>query len=238
MGLGRNGGLAGDTKGLQRFRTGATIGISGAVAGLALPVALNLFAAYDPSGTLTSGATLIELTTIFLLAGAILLAISLIFYRSGFAAFRKLDRWFLTASVLCVIGSIGLLLVVLSAAFALASTPTLAQCIRGAPSHALSCLRAIQPLTAYSVLVGFWLAWLGGLGVVVGVELGGRRFREVRLIGAGVAYALLLLVLIDPFLALLFPIGGWQYPLLLGPILALVAPALVSAGSRRLLSGG
>ncbi|MHB8352225.1 MAG: hypothetical protein ACYDFT_06030, partial [Thermoplasmata archaeon] len=43
----------------------------------------------------------------------------------------------------------------------------------------------------------------------------------------------LLLVLIDPFVGLLFPVGGWQYPLLTIPILAVAAPLLVYAGCRR-----
>ena len=57
----------------------------------------------------------------------------------------------------------------------------------------------------------------------------------MRLLGGGATYALLLLVLIAPFVALLLPIGGWQYPLLTVPLLALLAPAFVYAGSHRLL---
>jgi hypothetical protein len=50
--------------------------------------------------------------------------------------------------------------------------------------------------------------------------------------GEGATYALLLLVLIDPFIALLFAVGGWQYRLLTVPILALLAPTLVCLGTR------
>jgi len=225
----------GEPKGLRRFETGAVFGLAGGVAGLVLPITLNLLAFYDPVGIVTFGTTLVELTTIFVLAGVILLAVSLIYYRFGFGALRKFDRWFLGASILCNIGSIGLLIILIPMALALYSTPSMVQCIRGAPSHALSCLGTIQPLFAYAVIVGFWLAWLGGLGIVVGLGLGGRRYREVRLFGGGATYALLLLVLIAPFVALLFPIGGWQYPLLTVPLLALLAPGLVYAGSHRVL---
>ena len=224
-----------EPKGLRRFETGAVFGLAGGVAGLVLPITLNLLAFYDPVGVFTFGTTLVELTTIFVLTGAFLLAISLIYYRFGFSALRKFDRWFLGASILCNIGSIGLLLIIIPMALALYSTPAMVQCIRGAPSHALSCLGTIQPLFAYAVILGFWLPWLGGLGIVVGLELGGRRYREARLFGGGAAYALLLLVLIAPFVALLFPVGGWQYPLLTVPLLALLAPTLVYAGSHRLL---
>ncbi len=224
-----------EPKGLRRFETGAIFGLAGGVAGLVLPVTVNLLAFYDPVGIFTFGTTLVELTTICVLAGAILLAFSLILYRLGFGALRKFDRWFLVASLLCNIGSIGLLVIVTPMVLALYSTPSLVECIRGAPSRSLTCLATVQPLFAYAVVVGFWLAWLGGLGIVVGLELGGRRYREVSLMSGGVAYALLLLVLIAPFVALLFPIGGWQYPLLTVPLLGLLAPALVYTGSHRLL---
>jgi len=228
-------GTEDEPRGLRRFETGALFGLAGGMAGLVLPITVNLFAFYYPVGIFTFGTTLVALTTIFVLAGAILLAISLILYRLGFGALRRFDRWFFGASILCNIGSIGLLLIIIPMALALYSTPSMVQCLRGAPSHTLSCLGTIQPLFADAVILGFWLAWLGGLGIVVGLELGGRRYREPRLFGGGSAYALLLLVLIAPFVALLFPIGGWQYPLLTVPLLALLAPALVYAGSHRLL---
>lgn len=225
------------SEGVRWFRVGAVLGLAGGVFGLLLPISVNLIAFYTAVGFLTVNATLIGLTSIFVLLGAILLAVSFTFYRFGFGALRKFDRWFLTASILCNIGSVGLLLILLGAALALVSSPSLVQCIQGAPSSALTCVQTIQPLTAYSVVLGFWLAWVGGLGIVVGLVLGGRRHREMRLVAGGATYAVLLLVLIDPFVAVLFPIGGWQYPLLTVPVLAVVAPALVLVGSHRTLGG-
>jgi hypothetical protein len=223
-----------DPKGLRHFGTGAIFGIAGGVVGLVLPVSVNLLVLYAAVGILSFDTTLIALTGILVLAGAVLLAISLILYRLGFSALRKFDRRFLVASVLCNIGTVGLVLIVASAAIALVSTPALAACVRNSPAHALSCLGSVQPLTTYSVIVGFWLAWLGGLGIVVGLVWSGRRYRDARLVAGGAVYALLLLVLIDPFVALLLPIGGWQYPLLTIPVLALAAPACVFSGSRRI----
>jgi len=46
-------------------------------------------------------------------------------------------------------------------------------------------------------------------------------------------YAILLLALVGPFLGLIYPVPGAQYLLLLTPLLALVAPALAYAGTRR-----
>jgi hypothetical protein len=219
-------------RGLRRFKVGALFGLAGGLVGLVLPVTLNLLVFYPVFGLLTFDTMLIAFTGVFVLVGALLLAISLIFYRLGFTALRRFDRWFLTASVLCNIGSIGLVLIIASAAVALVSSPSLAACVQNAPTRALTCMQSIQPLTTWSVIAGFWLAWLGGLGIVIGLVLGGRRYRDGKLVTGGALYAVLLLVLIDPFVALLFPIGGWQYPLLTVPILALLAPVYVYVGSR------
>jgi hypothetical protein len=229
---------ADERTGLQRFETGAAVGLIGGVVGLVLPVSVNLLAFYNFIGLPTAGTTLIDFTSAFVIAGALLFALSLIIYRFGFTALRKEDPWFYTASVLSMVGTVGLLLIVIAAGLALRSSPSLVQCIQGTPSLTMTCLQAVQPLTAYSVVVGFWLAWVGGLGIVVGLGMGGRRYRIIRLGAGSVAYAILLLVLIDPFVALLFPIGGWQYPLLTLPILALGAPLLVYLGCHRVLSGG
>jgi NADH:ubiquinone oxidoreductase subunit 6 (subunit J) len=238
MGVAPGSSVEDRSEGLRRFQTGAAFGLAGGVIGLLLPITVNLYAFYGAPGILTFDATLIGFTSVLILVGAILLAVSFLIYRFGFGALRKFDRWFLVASILCTIGTVGLLLVLLSVTLALIYTPSLVACIQGAPSHTLTCLKTIEPLTAYSVVVGFWLAWLGGLGIVVGLVLGGRRHQEMELVAGGAVYALLLLVLIDPFVALLFPIGGWQYPLLTVPILAVLAPALVLAGSHHRLGHG
>jgi hypothetical protein len=224
-----------ERKGLRRFSAGAAVGLVGGGVGLVLPVSVYLLVFYQAIGLPRAGTTLIQFTTVFVLGGALLFALSLVLYRFGFMALQKEDSWFYAASVLCLVGTIGLLLIVIAAGLALESTPSLMQCIQGTPTLALTCLQAVQPLTAYSVVVGFWLAWFGALGIVVGLGLGGRRYRGVRIGAGSAAYAVLLLVLIDPFVALLFPISGWQYPLLTVPILALVAPLLVYLGCRRVL---
>jgi hypothetical protein len=224
-----------ELRGLHRFRLGAVVGMLGGLVGLVLPISVNLLAVYRAVGVPSANATLVHFTSALVIGGTVLIALSLLVYRNGFAALRKADPRFYTASVLCIIGSVGLLLLGIGAAVALESSPSLAQCLRTTPNLALTCLQAAPPLTAYSVVVGFWMAWLGGLGIVVGLAMGGRRFRVIRIGAGSVAYAVLLLVLIDPFVAVLFPINGWQYPLLTLPVLALVAPLLVYLGCHRLL---
>jgi len=229
---------ADETQGLRRFQTGAAFGLAGGVVGLVLPVSIILLAYYDTSGTIAFNATLLGFTSLLVLVGTLLLAISLIYYRFGFGSLRRWDPWFLVPTILCNIGSIGFFLLIAAVAFALPSTPSLVQCIQNSPTSTLTCLQAIQPLTAYSVVAGFWLAWIGGVGIVLGLELGGRRYQDPHLVVGGAAYAVLLLVLVAPFIALLFPVGGWQYPLVTLPLVALIAPAYVYVGSYRAVRNG
>ncbi|MGC2288714.1 MAG: hypothetical protein WA688_02505, partial [Thermoplasmata archaeon] len=90
-----------------------------------------------------------------------------------------------------------------------------------------------QPLGADTGLVGFWLGWLGGLGIVVGLSLAGRRYRNSPVSGGAALYAILLLVLIGPFVGLLTPLPGIDYLLLVAPLFIVLAPGLVLGGARR-----
>lgn len=221
----------GEARELRHFRNGAVFGLVGGVIGLVLPISWDLLGIYSAVGLAGVDPALVSFTSLFALVGALFLAVSLIFYQWAFRALRKYDRSFLAASFLCLVGTAGFLLLIVSLGITLATSPSVVQCVQATPSLAYTCLDAAPPLTVYSVISAFWLAWCGGLGIVIGLELCGRRYREPRLVGGGVAYALLLLVLIDPFVAFFFPVGGWQYPVLTVPVLALVAPALVFGSS-------
>jgi NADH:ubiquinone oxidoreductase subunit 6 (subunit J) len=222
-----------DVKGARRIATGASLGIVAAAITLVLPLALLWIALYGPGHILTLNATLVEAISVLILAGAILFLLSLFLYRLGFAALRAVDPRFTAASILCVVGSIGFLLLLVAVAVVLGSTTSLLNCIGGQPSHALSCLRSGQPLGAYTGLLGFWLGWLGGVGLVLGLASAGRRFARGALYGGSIIYSLLLLVLVGPFLALVYPVPGAGLFLLALPVLALLAPALALAGARR-----
>ncbi|MCI4335493.1 MAG: hypothetical protein L3K04_07715 [Thermoplasmata archaeon] len=225
-----------DLSGLRRLAIGGGLGVAGGLLGIALPLGLLLVAAYGPSGLFAWSTTLVLATSILLLAGGFLLLLSLFAYRRAFVAIRKVDRRFVSASVLCLVGTLGFLLLVISAATLLGSTSSLLSCLHGQPTHALTCVRAQSPLGAYTGLAGFWLGWLGGVGIVLGLGLAGRRFRRRALGGASVLYALLLLALLGPFIALLYPVPGVEFVLLVAPILVLLAPALAYSGSRALPS--
>ena len=207
-----------DQTGAFRLATGAALGLAAALLGIVIPVLLVLIASYDPGGFVAlNQAGFLEATGLFILAGALLFIFCFLIYRNGFAHLRKVDRRFTIASVLCLVGSLGFLLILVAAVVIVGSSASLLTCINGQPSHALSCLRSGQPLGAYTGLIGFWLGWLGGVGIVLGLSAGSSRFHN-REVGLGAAfYALLLLVLIGPFVALVVTFPGVQYILFAVP---------------------
>lgn len=224
-----------DSTGLGRLGTGAGVGLAGGIVGVVLPIVFLWLAAHNPGGFFTDDTTLVDTTGFFVLAGAILLLISLFMYRRGFAALRKADGRFTAASILCIIGSIGFLLLLIAAAVLVGTSSSLISCLHESPSHALSCVESGQPFGAYTALIGFWLGWLGGLGIVLGLAIAGGRFHVGAVSGGAALYALLLVVLIGPFLNLLVSIPGVDYLLLIAPVFIVLAPGLVLGGTRRAL---
>jgi hypothetical protein len=222
-------------QGLRHIETGSWVGLGAGTAALALPVAVVLLATYRPETPFLRGAQLIDVTAVFALIGAILFAVSLYVYQIGFSALRPFDRRFWAASILSLCGTAGAILVIVTIALALYSSSAIADCIQGAPTQALVCLHTAAPIASYSGAVGFWLVWLGGLGIVVGVGLAGTRYREPWLFGGATLYGFLLLGLLAPAVGLLFPLGSLTYPILAAPVFGLVAPALIFEGSNRAL---
>ena len=222
-----------EQQGLFRVATGAGVGLVAALLAVVIPIAFLLIAAYAPGGFFSLHQTgFIEASALLVLAGAILFVISLFLYRRGFAHLRKVDPRFVAASVLCIIGTLGFLLILIAAIVIVGSANSLLSCINGQPTHALSCLRSGEPLGAYTGLVGFWLGWLGGVGIVLGLSAGSSRFKT-RSMGLGAAlYGVLLLALVGPFISLVFSFNGVEYLLLLIPILSVLAPLTVLRGSR------
>jgi hypothetical protein len=219
--------------GLHRLATGAGLGLAAGLVGVVLPLSFFLLATYNPGGFFTFGALLIETTSILLIAGSILFLLSLFVYRRGFLALRHSDPRFNAPAVLCIVGSVGFLLILLMALLLFGTSSSLVQCLHGQPSHALSCFRANQPLGAYTGLIGFGLGWIGGLGIVLGLVRAGSRFHAGGVTGGAALYGLLLLVLVGPLLRLLLVVPDIQYLALVAPVLAVMAPGVVYGAIRR-----
>ncbi len=222
-----------DQKGVGRLGIAAGLGFAGALCAIVIPLAFLFLVAEHPGGYFTFSSTLVQSTSILVLVGALLLLLSLFFYRRSFSALRKVDRRFVAASVLCIIGSLGFLLLLVTAAIVIGDSASLLACAHGKPTHALSCLESGQPFGAITGTIGFVLGWLGGLGIVLGLFLAGSRFHAGALSGSAVFYTLLLLILLAPFVGLLVTIPDLGYLILLAPVFAILAPALALAGSNR-----
>jgi hypothetical protein len=226
-----------DQAGLYRVALGAGIGLAAAVLLIVVPVIFFLIAAYDAGGFLSlHQAAFLDSTGLLLIVGALLFLISFFVYRRGFSHLRKVDSRFTVASVLCLIGSIGFLLILIAAVVIIGSSSSLLSCLNGHPSHALSCMESGEPLGAYTGLIGFWLGWLGGVGIVLGLSAASSRFKT-RSIGLGAMfYGILLLALIGPFVALVVAFPGSEFVLLLVPVMSLLAPYFVFHGARPIVT--
>ncbi|MFZ0700122.1 MAG: hypothetical protein WAN74_08055 [Thermoplasmata archaeon] len=222
-----------EEKGLHRFRIGAWAGLIGVVLAIVLPLALLWLAAHGPAGVFTLDSTLLQYTNWLVIAGALLFLLSLMMYRWGFSALRKADSRFNVAIALCWIGSIGFILVVVIASYFQGSLGSISACIHGQPTSILSCLNKLSPLGAATAAIGFWLGWIGSLGVVIGLVLGGGRISSVLLTVGGVLYTLLLVVLVLPFASQLTHIPGLEYIVVLAPLFGILAPIFVLGGAHR-----
>jgi hypothetical protein len=222
-----------EAKGASDLRQGGLIGLGGAGAAVVVPLVLLWLATGHAGGFLGFTPGLVSFTGLLVVAGAALLLVSVFLYRRGFSHLRHVDRRFRAASALCLLGSVGLIALLAAGAIVAADPSQTGHCIESAPSHAVDCLRAVQPYGAYLGLAGFWLAWAGALGLVVGFALAGTRFDRPELSVAAVLYAALLGVLVGPAAELLTPVPGARYLLLTAPALAVLAPLLVVAAGRR-----
>lgn len=222
-----------DQKGAGRLGIGAGLGFAGAVAAIVVPLVFLYVSAEYPGGFFRLNSMMVEVSSVLVLAGAILLLLSLFFYRRSFAALRKVDPRFYVASVLCILGSVGFLLLLVAAVVVAGNTSSLLSCVAGHPSHALSCLESGQPLGAVTAIVGFLLGWIGGLGIMIGLFVAGNRFRSGALTGGAALYGLLLLLLLVPLASLFVAVPGVAYLVILSPVFALLGPGLALAGSVR-----
>ncbi len=219
-----------DQKGATRLGSGAWLGLLAAVIAVVVP-SLALFAsAYAPSGFFSFAPSLLQVSGALVLVGAVFYILSLFLYRRAFATLRRLDPEFSLASFLCLLGSVGFVLILAAAAVLTGTASSLLGCIHGSPTHALSCLESNQPFGAYTALIGFVLAWVGGFGIVYGLWLAGGRYDDRTLDLGSLVYLLFLLLVLVPFFEIAFPFPGGEFLLVLVPVLSVAAPGFVLLG--------
>jgi hypothetical protein len=218
-------------KGAFRLGMGAWLGLLAALIAIVLPSLVLFAGAYNPGGFFSFAPGLVQLSGVLVLVGAVLYILSLLLYRRAFSALRRVDPEFSLASFLCLLGSVGFVLLLVAAAVLTGTASTLLGCVHGQPTHALSCLESNQPLGAYTAIAGFVLAWLGGFGIVYGLWRAGSHFSDRALDLGAVVYLLFLFLVLVPFLEIAFPFPGGQFLLVIVPVLSLAAPGFVLLGS-------
>ncbi len=218
-------------RGARWLYAGGVFGGVGGLIGLALPLAFVYLAKYNPGGFFVIAPSLIRFTGLFVLAGSVLVLASFFCYRWAYSVLRQAHRGYWGASLLCLVGSSGLVLIAVAAAFATGGAVALEACVRGSYSNALSCVESASPVGAYAGLLGFWLGWIGAIGIAVGLFLASGSFRSPAYGAAGVLYALLLAVLVGPLVGLVHAVPYATYLLAAAPVLAILAPVFV-AGAR------
>ena len=223
---------AAEVRGADRLGAGAALGLVAGIVAVAVPLLALYLAAYAPEVRLTLAAPLWQAEGVLVLIGSVLFVVSLLLYRRGFVALRRVEGEFALASVLCLVGSAGFLLLLVATLAVLGHTSEIVACVQGQPTHALSCLGSAEPFGAYTGVVGFVLGWVGGVGLVVGLLFAGHRFREPAVRAGAFAYLGLLVVVLAPTIALARPYAGVGLLLLAIPVLTVAAPLMVLAGIR------
>ncbi|MGI0054562.1 MAG: hypothetical protein ACREBZ_02430 [Thermoplasmata archaeon] len=213
--------------GIRHFRIGGILGVIAGCVAIGLPVLLFGLARYAPGGYFSVATSFVQSASLLVLAGAICGILSFHFYGSSCSHLRRAKLHFWAASVLCTIGTVGLLLVAIAAAFAAYAGSSLVGCAQGSLSDAFSCIESVSPLGAYIIVLGFWISWIGAIGIVLALSLGSGLFQSKFYAIAGVIYAILVVLLAGPLVAIVQPIPDVSLLLLLSPILAILAPTLV-----------
>ena len=219
--------LALERRGNRWLGAGGAFGLAGGIAAVALPVVLVELSRHTSGGISTASTTLIGWSSWFLLVGAALLLVSFFAYRWGYSVLRKIDPKYWVASALCIVGSSGLLLLIVAAAVATGSESGLLSCVQGPYSQVYSCIQGQTPLGAYTGVVGIWLGWIGGIGIVVGMFQAAGRFHSALYGAAGACYLITVVLLVGPLTGIFVSLPFIEPLIVMVPVFAVVAPALV-----------
>ncbi len=225
-----------EAKATSLFRAGSVLALVGTGLSLGVPIGLALAGARGRWTLFGANVTFVAFTGLLVLFGALLLLLGAAAFHRAFVRLRHVDRRFTWAAVLCLVGAFGFVVLLASSILIEADEASLFGCVQGSLGSLLSCLRSGSPLGAYTGTIGFWLGWLGGVGLVLGLVLAGRRAHRPALVSGGILYGVFLGVLLTVFVALGVPLPGVSLILAVTPVLAVAAPALVLFGVRQGLS--
>lgn len=201
-----------EVTGASRIKWGALLGILGLVLAIAGFFLIILDVGFAVGGGISSAANFQTiLNTIFLAFGAILAGVGLallsfVLYTLGFASLRKADGRFSAPMVLCIIGLIGLLLLLAFAGLYIASIHAALACA----STDLTCQNNATSLPSGSAALlygGGFLAFLGLIGAILGLWRFGSRYQSTLAKVGAILYIIPVLAIIAPILVF---VGAYQ----------------------------
>ncbi len=213
------------------LRLGGGLAVLGSFLLLAAPVALLLLARAKLFGFSGFGQGSLHLDAVLAIVGAVLVLVALILYRRAFSHLKHVDPILRVASLLCLVGSVGALALIVAGAYFAGGSAAVATCAAGPARQVLSCLRSSDPNAGYAALAGFWLVWIGIVGVASGLVLAGRHFSRTAVVAGGAVYAVLAVDLLLPFAGLLAHLPGVAEALAVAPFAAVLAGLLVLIGA-------
>lgn len=216
-----------DRRGNRWLGAGGAFGLAGGVAAVALPLLLVELSRNAPGGIAAASNTLTAWSSWLFLGGAVLLLVSFFAYRWGYSVLRKVDPAYWIASGLCLVGSSGLVLLIIAAAVGTGNTGGLLSCVQGPYSKIYSCVEGQSPLGAYTGIVGVWLSWVGSVGIVIGLFHAGSRFRSASYAAAAISYLIVLVLLVGPLTGIFFTFPFIEALLVMVPVFLLAAPIFV-----------
>jgi hypothetical protein len=191
--------------GASRIKWGALLGILGLVLAISGVFIVILDVGFAAGGGIASSANFQTiLNTIFLavgiiLAGVALAILSFVLYTLGFASLRKADTRFTAPMVLCVIGLIGLLLLLGFAGLYAASIHSALGCA----STDTTCQNSATSLPSGSSALlygGGFVAFLGLIGAILGLWRFGSRYQSTLAKVGSILYIIPVLAIIAPIL--------------------------------------
>jgi hypothetical protein len=177
------------------------LGLLAAVAGpFLLLIALGLHVPFlkVSFGTAAFTIAIVEEIIGVIAAGAALTLISMILYIVAFNTLRKLQPGFGGPMGLSIVGLLGMLLITLGAVLVLATLVSAVQCA----SSGSSCVDfASLGAGVWSILIGALLAFIGWIGLLIGVYRIGKRYDSTLTKVGAIIYIIPLVNIIAPILA-------------------------------------
>jgi len=213
------------------LRLGSLLALGAALVAGAVPATLALLSRRHLYGLAAGSRSVVATEGLLVAAGAVLGLLAFLCYRRAFGHLRHTDPWLAPVSLTCLIGSVGAIAVIVAGALVSGGSSAVTDCLGGRSTHALACLRSADPTTGYLVVAGFWLVWVGAVGLCVGLILSGRHFRRRAVVVGGILYAVLVVDVLVPFAGTLAAVPGTTEALVLAPFAAVAAPLLVYVGT-------